>query len=101
MFRETLLLRNKIAIITGATMGIGFSMAKGSSEDHDALTIICSGNIDRARLAVSKININCIAEQVDGSYEYPTGVCKKYWLSTGRIDILVNNTGFYFTKESV
>jgi NAD(P)-dependent dehydrogenase (short-subunit alcohol dehydrogenase family) len=69
MLRDTLLLRNKIAIITGATIGIAFSIPKVFSEDHGALTIVCSRNIDRATLAVGNINGNCIAEQLDVSDE--------------------------------
>ena len=36
-------------------------MAKVFSEDHGALIIVCSRNIDRATLAVGKVNGNCNA----------------------------------------
>lgn len=94
-----MLLRNKIAIISGATKGIGFSMAKVFSEDHGAFTIVCSRDIDRARLAVNQINGSCMAEQVDVSDEVSVRhLVKRVMTKHGRIDILINNAGFYFDK---
>jgi len=99
-YRGILLLRNKTAIISGATKGIGFSMAKVFSEDHGAFTIVCSRDINRAKLAVNQINGRCVAEQVDVSDETSVrNLVKRVMAKHGRIDILINNAGFYFDKE--
>ena len=74
-------------------------MAKVFSEDHGAFTIVCSRDIDRARLAVNQINGNCMAEQVDVSNEVSVRhLVKRVMTNHGRIDILINNAGFYFDK---
>jgi NAD(P)-dependent dehydrogenase (short-subunit alcohol dehydrogenase family) len=97
--RGILLLRNKTAIISGATKGIGFSMAKVFSEDHGAFTIVCSRDINRAKLAANQINGRCMAEQVDVSDEISVrNLVKRVMAKHGRIDILINNAGFYFDK---
>lgn len=88
-----------MAIISGATKGIGFSMAKAFSEDYGALTIVCSRDINRARLAVRQISGNCLAEEVDVSSEMSVRQFVKRIMSKhGRIDILVNNAGYNFDK---
>jgi len=88
------LLRNKTAIISGATKGIGFSMAKVFSEDHGAFTIVCSRDINRAKLAANQINGRCMPEQVDVSDEISVrNLVKRVMAKHGRIDILINNGG--------
>ena len=45
---RSLLLKDKIAVVTGSTRGIGFSIAKEFAENNDATTIVCSRNKDQA-----------------------------------------------------
>ena len=48
-------LSNKITIVTGSSKGIGFAIAKEFAENNDAIVIICSRNLERAKIAANKI----------------------------------------------
>ena len=95
-----MLFRNKVAIISGASRGIGFSMAKVFSETRGAISVVCSRDIDRARMAMDQINGNCTAEEVDVSNEISIiDLVKRIMNKYGKNDILINNAGFYFDKD--
>jgi NAD(P)-dependent dehydrogenase (short-subunit alcohol dehydrogenase family) len=95
------LLRNKVAIISGASKDIRFSMVKVFSETHGAIGVVCSRDIDSARMAMNQINGNCTAEEVDVSNEISViDLVKRIMNKYGKIDILINNAGFYFDKDT-
>jgi len=98
------LLKDKIALITGGTAGIGKAIAKKFVE-ASARVVICGTNQERGLLAIEEIK-----NQVDGAdisflqldvsnhaavLEALKGVLENY----GRVDILVNNAGI--TKDQL
>jgi NAD(P)-dependent dehydrogenase (short-subunit alcohol dehydrogenase family) len=90
-----MLLKNKIAIVTGASQGIGKAIAKKFSE-HGAITVLCSRNIEKLKIVseeIEKITGNkTVAIGVDVSKKDEVdNVVKKVVELYSRIDILVNN----------
>lgn len=93
-----MLLENKIAIVTGGTRGIGYSIVKKFLE-NGATVILCGSRQETADKAVSQLKEENSNWPVEGIYpnlsDYDAvksafdNVAKKY----GRIDILVNNAG--------
>jgi NAD(P)-dependent dehydrogenase (short-subunit alcohol dehydrogenase family) len=92
-----MLLKDKIAIVTGATQGIGRAVANIFSE-NGAIVILCSRNETRAKLVAEEIEKSTgnktLAFGVDVSKkdEIDAAVDKVVKIF-GRIDILVNNAG--------
>lgn len=92
------LLKDKVAVVTGGTRGIGFSIVK-TYLDNGAKVVLCGSKQETADKAVAelkKINKNYavegIAPNLTDAAAIETAiqaVAKKY----GKIDILVNNAG--------
>src|SRR5262249_8328549 len=90
-------LQDKVAVITGASMGIGEAIAKLFLQEGAKL-VLCARDLSRTQAAAQRIggteeNALCLScdvgkrDQVDALMQ---AVVKKF----GRIDILVNNAGF-------
>lgn len=90
-------LQGKVAVITGASMGIGEAIAKLFLQEGAKL-VLCARDLARIEAAVARIggtgdNTLCVScdvsqrPQVDAMVQ---AALKKF----GRIDILVNNAGF-------
>lgn len=96
MIKEKFDLTGKVAIITGASKGIGEAMARGMAEF--GATVIVSSRKQEAVDAVaqqfqseglSAIGIECHV----GNAEHREALINKVFEKYGRIDILVNNAG--------
>ncbi|HEY9048960.1 MAG TPA: SDR family oxidoreductase [Ohtaekwangia sp.] len=94
--------KNKIAIVTGASKGIGASIAKTLARAGATVVVNYSGSKDAADQVVKDITSNggtAIAVQADVS---KTADVKKLFAETiakfGRVDVLVNNAGIMITK---
>ena len=96
MIKEKFNLNNKVAIITGASKGIGESMARGLAE-FGANVVISSRKLDAVEKVASQFNseglsaigLECHVAKEDQQKELIRKVMEKY----GRIDILINNAG--------
>jgi len=95
-------LREKIAIVTGASRGLGLAIAKQFAGEG-ATTVICSNSkeIERACSEIKGFGGNCEGFVVDVSKEksvddFINKIIKKY----GRADILVNNAGWAGDKKA-
>src|SRR5262249_29099358 len=89
-------LQDKVAVITGASMGIGEAIAKLFLEEG-ARVVLCSGDLARTKAAEQRIgagtntlSVACDVSQRDQVDELVRIAVKKF----GRIDIFVNNAGF-------
>ena len=91
------MLENKIAIVTGASRGIGEKIAEKLAEEKTTVIVNYCGSKERALQVVEKIKKqgnNAVAYQCDVS---DFNECKKFiddiYKQFGTIDILVNNAG--------
>lgn len=99
------LLKNKVAIVTGGTRGIGFSIVRKYLE-NDATVVLFGSRQESAEKAVDELKRINKKFKVEGMWPNLTNyaevesainmVAKKY----GRVDILVNNAGVS-ARESI
>ena len=92
------MLKDKVAIVTGGTRGIGFAIVKEFLK-NGAKVVLCGSRPDSAQKAVNKLRIENTSWHVEGISPSLTDydsvkntfdlVAKKH----GKIDILVNNAG--------
>lgn len=90
--KDDISLQNKIIIVTGASSGLGFQIAKSLSK-YDSKVIVCSRNITKIRnkfllkknVILKKVNV----QKPNEIKKFIKLIIKKY----KRIDILINNAG--------
>jgi 3-oxoacyl-[acyl-carrier protein] reductase len=95
-------LDGKVALVTGASRGIGRAIAMRLGKDGASVVVNYSGNHESARETVSAIeamSARAVAVQGDvgkvGDIELLFDVAFEHF---GRLDILVNNAGVMFNK---
>ena len=91
-------LTGKVALLTGASKGMGFAMAEGLAE-HGAKVVISSRKLDQCELAAAEINEKCGAGSAVaiacniGYKEQLQALVDQTRTQLGPIDILVANAG--------
>lgn len=95
------LLKDKVAVVTGSTRGIGFAIAKEFAENNGATTIVCSRIKEQSERAIKQISSGKVfAEEIDVTSDISVKKFMQQILSKfGRIDILVNNAGYPFDSN--
>jgi len=93
------LLKDKIAIVTGASRGIGFEIAKEFAA-RGATVIVCSRNMASAEKSAGLIKGKVYPEQLDVTSGAAVAKFVRH-LQEGqrRVDILVNNAGYPFDRR--
>lgn len=90
-------LENRVAIVTGASQGIGKGIARELAEAGADVVVNCDRNIDAARTVASGIQAlgrRSMVAQADVSRSNDVNWMVRQTLETfGKIDILVNNAG--------
>ena len=85
-------LKDKVAIITGAAKGIGFSTAQRFAQEG-AIAILADMNLESVKAAAAQIpNAQAYAMNVTDRASIQ-GVVDQVMQKHGRIDILINNAG--------
>lgn len=92
-----MLLQDKIAVVTGASRGIGRGTALALAREGAMVIVNYNGSKERADEVVAEIEeeggkavaIQCNVSDFEQAKEFFAGIIKEY----GRIDILVNNAG--------
>ncbi len=99
------MLKNKVAIVTGGTRGIGFAIVKKYLE-NGATVVLCGSKQETADRAVKKLkdeNADCKVEGIGLNLNSPEEIKKAFENINnkyGRLDILVNNAGIS-ARESI
>jgi 3-oxoacyl-[acyl-carrier protein] reductase len=95
-------LKNKVAIVTGASRGIGRGIAERLAKDGARIVVNYTRNVDEAKKVVAGIESNrgdAVAVQADVS---KVADIRRLFLEAdkafGRLDILVNNAGIFWAK---
>ena len=97
------MLTGKIALVTGASRGIGAAIAKALAKEGAAVVINYNGSKDKAQAVADEITATggkaeiypCSVSDFEACGEMIKALIQKY----GRIDILVNNAGI--TKDGL
>ncbi|HEY3094171.1 MAG TPA: SDR family oxidoreductase [Nitrososphaera sp.] len=94
------MLKGKVAVVTGASRGIGFGITKELAA-RGATVIVCSRNVASAEKSASMIKGNAYHEKLDvtdapGVTKFMRHVVERH----GRVDILVNNAGYPFDRKT-
>src|SRR5690348_1418098 len=92
-------LKNKVALVTGASKGIGASIAKGLAAEGAAVVVNYASSKQGADRTVEEIRRNGgTAIAIQGDVSKASDV-KRLFAETkqafGRLDVLVNNAGVY------
>lgn len=91
--------KGRIAVVSGATRGIGFEIAKELAA-RGAMVVVCSRDLTSAQAAAKKIGENARAAQLDiSSAASVRSLVNMITKEHGRIDILVNNAGYPFDRK--
>lgn len=98
-------LKEKIAIVTGASQGIGRGIALGLAEAGADVVVNCDRNIDGAEAVANEIRTvgrRSMVAQADVSKSSDVNRMVQQTLETfGKIDILVNNAGILLAAGPV
>ena len=91
---EKFKLDGKVAIVTGASRGLGKAMAIGLGEAGAELALVARSNMDSTEKAINSVGQKAIQLQADLSSIDPVEkIIQKTINEFGRIDILINNAG--------
>lgn len=93
-------LSGKVAVVTGASKGIGAAIAQELANEGASVVVNYSSSKDEAQKVVSKINLNGgKAVAIQANIANPKDIQKLFTETSkafgGKIDILVNNAGIY------
>ena len=96
-------LKGKVALITGATRGIGYAMAKCFAAEGAEIAFTYVNSVERANQVeqeLAEIGVKAKGFQSDAaSFENANQVAESVVKEFGKIDILVNNAGI--TKDGL
>ena len=66
----SMLLKDKIGVVTGSTRGIGFAIAREFAENNGATIIVCSRVKEQAIKAAEQIKGKVFAAEIDIADDY-------------------------------
>jgi NAD(P)-dependent dehydrogenase (short-subunit alcohol dehydrogenase family) len=96
-------LQGKVALVTGASRGIGAAIAKRLAADGADVAITYASSPDKARevaQAIEKMGRHALAIQADSAnMDAVKSAVEKTASHFGRLDILVNNAGIFIASK--
>lgn len=97
------LLEGKVALITGATRGIGKAIAEAYAQNGAAVAFTYRSSVEKANAleaALSEQGITAKGYQVDAAdFEGIQAMIKDVYTTFGKIDVVINNAGI--TKDNL
>jgi NAD(P)-dependent dehydrogenase (short-subunit alcohol dehydrogenase family) len=92
-------MRNKIAIVTGGSSGIGFAIA-GKLVKNNIRSILIGRDMDKLKMACGYLGnlAECVVCDLTKLEAIP-GIVRKIIDEHGKIDILINNAGIHLKKK--
>jgi len=97
-------LEGRVALVTGATKGLGYGMAIGLAKAGADIIVVSRTSADCERVAGEIVSMGCkaapIAADISSTPEIETLV-PRAMKAMGKIDILVNNAGTGITRKAV
>ncbi len=88
--------KEKVALITGGSRGIGAAVAKRLAEDGARVALTYSSSVDKAAALVAATGGTAKAYQVDSAdAEALRAAVEQVVSDFGRLDILINNAGVF------
>ena len=91
-------LKDRVAVITGGTGGIGLESAKALRE-NGATVVISDKNVERGEIVSKEFGLEFIAADITNS-ENVSNITRSVLQRHGRIDIAFNNAGIAFCVPS-
>ncbi|HAN21077.1 MAG: 3-oxoacyl-[acyl-carrier-protein] reductase [Clostridiales bacterium GWF2_36_10] len=97
------MLKNKVAVITGGSRGIGRAVALEMAKEGADIAVIYSGSSEKAEavcIEAIQMGVKAFSYKCDVSdFATTENIIKQIYVDLGRIDILVNNAGI--TKDGL
>ncbi|MDR0671325.1 MAG: 3-oxoacyl-[acyl-carrier-protein] reductase [Oscillospiraceae bacterium] len=91
------MMEERVALVTGASRGIGAAIARALAADGFSVMVACRGNTDRAEAVAEACRAEGVSAAVwTGNLAEPAAcrqLAEETWTHFGRIDALVNNAG--------
>ncbi|PKM62293.1 MAG: beta-ketoacyl-ACP reductase [Firmicutes bacterium HGW-Firmicutes-21] len=91
------MLKNKVAVVTGGSRGIGRAVALGFAKEGADIAVIYSGSSERAEdvcKEAKEMGVNAFSYKCDvADFDITESTVNQIYEDLSRIDILVNNAG--------
>ncbi len=101
MILEKFSLEGKVAIVTGAAVGLGQGMAVGLAEAGADIVAVGIGSMEEVKAAVEAVGRRCLTVEANlMSTEPIQSVIDQAVAEFGHVDILVNNAGIIRREDS-
>jgi 2-dehydro-3-deoxy-D-gluconate 5-dehydrogenase len=94
MILDKFRLDGKVAVVTGASKGLGQAMAAGLAEAGADIVAVARGDLSETARIVEDVGRRCLKIPADlGKRDSAADIVEKALAEFGKIDILVNNAG--------
>lgn len=89
----------RVALVTGASRGIGRAIALGLGRAGAAVAVHCAGNVAAAQQAADKIDRSCVVQGDLSDERTPSQIVDQAAAALGPIDILVLNASIQIRQS--
>jgi 3-oxoacyl-[acyl-carrier protein] reductase len=94
---QAMKLKDKIALVTGSSQGIGEAIATRFASEGAAVAVVASSSVDKARVVSDRLGgkakpYTCDVRSADSVGTLVAQVAKDF----GRVDVLVNSAGVFY-----